>query len=216
VRVDLDEKNISGWLGAGEENVLTRFVNLPGTRGNSKPALEFTQQFGELVAARVPLDRVPPSDYYKFVSIFQRVWEARTDEEIKRASAELGGVLNRTAAVRVIDRPELTVDLTANQPISISATSATVWLLDMLVMALIRHRKELGICEKKGKACRSPFYLKSHGRQRFCPRCADLGRKEKKEQWWSENREQFIKKWRKQRLLKRKQTNTKRKEKREK
>jgi hypothetical protein len=75
-------------------------------------------------------------------------------------------------------------------------------LLDWLVKSLLECRDRLAICKREG--CPHPYYVKTHARQQFCCEdCANTIRQHKKEQWWVKNRERFIKKWRRERKVRR-------------
>jgi len=71
-------------------------------------------------------------------------------------------------------------------------------LLDWLAKWLLDYRDKLAICEREG--CEHPYFVRTHARQRFCSHdCANTVRHEKKERWWAENRDRFLKKCRHER-----------------
>ena len=90
-------------------------------------------------------------------------------------------------------RPAIVVNFESGQ-----VTVKPRTLLDWLAKSLLDYREKLAICERDG--CEHPYFVKPHARQRFCsPDCANSVRQQKKEQWWMENRDRFLKKWRQER-----------------
>jgi hypothetical protein len=140
------------------------------------------------------------------------MWRARSPAQKRAAGTDLERIFARQAPGLYDDGTSNPEDsaraiLSGSHPPGVSfhidftcgqVKIAPQTLLDHLADGLLRFRSDLAVCERKD--CRQLYYLRSHGRQRFCSHsCAKQTRAEKKAQWWAENRERHIKKWRKQR-----------------
>ncbi len=199
-------------IGLGEEEALWKFASLP----IEKAAAEgFCRDWGELYPG------VTPRECLGFVKVFQWAWRATTDDEKESVSQNITAIFERdTSLLRRLPpfkrhqapaksgeiawgglpnlddpgrRPAVVADFTTG-----TVTVKPRTLLDWLAKWLLQYRDSLAICERKG--CTTAYYVKTHPRQRFCtPKCADSARQQKKKQWWAENRERFIQKWRQQR-----------------
>lgn len=191
----MDEKNANAIAALGIENLLTRFVNLPIDPDNSGPAEEYEQQYGGLFPS------LKPQDYFGYVRILQQAWTARTEDELRATGMQLQRIFEREPGLpmrydanEITSRPAVVVDFATGR-----LTLKPRTLLDTLAATVLAYRDKLGHCER-GSDCPHPYFIKSHARQRFCSAsCADTIRKRKKSQWWKDNREEFIQKWRAER-----------------
>ncbi len=212
----MDTKNW-GLIRSGPEAALGKFASLPIEKAAVE---EFQQVYGALYPGLIV------REFQVFVKIFQGAWRATTDDEKKAISQHITAIFERDSiepfkgdwgglptfepgsAKSVALSPVSHQELGRNDPRARPAVVAdfdtgTVTieprtLLDWLAESLLKCRNRLAVCEREG--CTTPYFVKSHARQRFCtPKCADSARQQKKEQWWAENRERFIKKWRQER-----------------
>jgi hypothetical protein len=183
----------------GPEYMLGKFANLPDKQGDSKPAEEFQQQYGELFPG------LSPQDYWIDVFGFRNAWHARTRHQLDVVSEYLTKLLNRslrphvkepqntpTNKLAVLEAvlgrdpryyPALKVDFSDGK----IKSAPSVTLLDWLANALLECRHRLGMCEREG--CATPYFVKTHPRGRYCSEaCFRASRQEKKNQWWKQNR----------------------------
>jgi hypothetical protein len=185
----MDPKNVEA-LTYGAEYMLAKFVNLPDKPGDSKPAEEFRERFGELFPG------IDPENYWVDVSNFRKAWHAKTTLDRARISAYMTNLFNRKLGSHVKPMPRhailsgdpryypaVEVDFSSGQ----IAVSRFATLLDWLAMSLSGCRRKLGICEREG--CTTPYFVKMHSRSRYCSEeCFRQSRLEKKNQWWKNNR----------------------------
>lgn len=196
----MDPKNAEA-ITYGPEYMLAKFANLPDKPGDSEPAKEFCERFGELFPG------LYPEKYWVDVEGFRKAWHARKtfereavgsyltnlfsrnlrhhvksdwDEARERGERYLGGFGILKGDARYY--PALKVDFSSGK---ISVTSAT--LLDWLASSLLECRHRLGICEREG--CSTPYFVKDHPRRRYCSEdCFRQSRQGKKNQWWKDHR----------------------------
>jgi hypothetical protein len=167
---------------------------------------EFIRRFGELAPG------IRPDNFYRFVVGFRFHWKWRQGKngtvrskrypvslslerkgrkerpqiELDDASAWATNILNR----RILSgddlgpNPVLDVDFSTGRVMVKPET-----LLDWLVWSLMECRTRLAICQRKG--CATPFFVKSHPRNRYCsPECSHQEREIKKAKWEKSNRSQ--------------------------
>lgn len=186
----MDQKNIEA-ITYGPEYVLGRFVNLPDTPADSKPAEEFQERFGSLFPG------LRPEDYYVDVKGFRKAWHTKQICERDEVGEYLTNLFNRTLQFHIVPThivsalssrdaryfPAVRVDFSSGRiRLDPSAT-----LLDWLAISLLECRRRLGICERQG--CATPYFVKPHPRARYCSEaCFHQSRVEKKSEWWKRNR----------------------------
>jgi hypothetical protein len=190
----MDLKNVDA-LTYGPEYMLGKFANLPDKPGESKPAEEFFERFGELFPG------LDPGNYWVDVSDFRKAWHAKSSSERNVVGSKLTHIFNRSLRTHVKLRPRtdgfdigilvgdpryypaVTVDFSSGK-VTVSPTGT---LLDWLAYALVECRRRLGICERGG--CTTPYFVKLHPRARYCSEnCFHQSRQQKKAQWWQDNR----------------------------
>ena len=179
----MDPKNAEA-LTYGAEYMLGKFVNLPDKPGDSKPAEEFRERFGELFPG------LDPENYWVDVAEFRRAWHAKSALDRGLISFYMTGLINRILGphVKPVDDPRHFYP-----PVEINFSSGATFisrfatLLDWLANSLLKCRRRLGICEREG--CTTPYFVKMHSRSRYCSEeCFRQSRLEKKNQWWKDNR----------------------------
>jgi hypothetical protein len=194
----MDLKNV-GALTYGPEYMLGKFANLPDKPGDSKPAEEFLERFGELFPG------LDPEKYWVDVADFRNAWHAKSSFEREAVGENLTRLFNRSlrSHVKPLPRnefgffdvgilsgnpdpryfPAMKVDFSSGK-VTVSPTGT---LLDWLACALVECRRRLGICEREG--CTTPYFVKMHPRARYCSEdCFHQSRQRKKTQWWKDNR----------------------------
>ena len=190
----MDAKNLDA-LALGPEWMLARFANL-------RTPLEFLENYGDLHPG------LGPREWLVYVKIFQGAWDAKTRDEKEHISRHITAIFEREETEKVKGllpplkikdpddprlKPAIVVDFESGQ-----ITFKPRTLLDWLAKSLLDCRDKLAICEHEH--CEHPYFVKTHARQRFCSHgCANSVRERKKEQWWAENRDRFLKKWRRER-----------------
>lgn len=181
----------------GPEYMLGKFANLPDKPGDSKPAEEFQEQFGNLYPG------LDPENYWVDVANFREAWHARNAGELEAVGSYLTDVFNRTHR-RHVRSPEeegesgaaravLAGDARYNPAVKVDFSSGKIaldpsaTLLYWLANSLLQCRHRLGICKRQG--CATPYFVKSHPRAKYCSElCFRESRLEKKNQWWKDNR----------------------------
>jgi len=177
------------------EYLLTRFVNIH----TPEQAEQFKKDCGEL------LPGLPVEDYYGYAQIFRQAWTAKKPSEIQSANMFLQHIFEREPGFPTgfgEDNPSFRAAVIVDFGSGVIRVKPR-HLLDFLAQKLIEWKKRLSICERQD--CIHRYFVKTHNRQRFCStECADSIRQTKKKQWWEENRERFVTKWRRERKQARK------------
>jgi hypothetical protein len=190
----MDGKNWEA-VAHGPERILARFANL-------RTPLEFLGKYGDLHPG------LGLREYLIYAQIFRQAWDAKTKAQKEYVSQHITKIFEREEMEEMKGllppletkspdetrlRPAIVADFESGQ-ISIKPRT----LLDWLAKWLLEYRDKLAVCERDG--CEHPYFVKKHARQRFCSSgCANSMREQKKKQWWAENREPFLKKWRQER-----------------
>src|SRR5579884_1192702 len=186
----MDPKNVEA-LTYGAEYMLGKFANLPDKPGDSKPAEEFRERFGELFPG------LDPENYWVDVAEFRAAWHAKSSPgRAMMISLYMTGLINRILGphVKPVDDPRHFYP-----PVEIDFSSGTTFvsrfatLLDWLANSLLKCRRRLGVCEREG--CTTPYFVKMHSRSRYCSEnCFRESRLAKKNRWWKANRGKGVQK----------------------
>ncbi|HZP32378.1 MAG TPA: hypothetical protein VFB23_03360 [Candidatus Acidoferrales bacterium] len=191
----MDAKNAEA-LTYGPEYMLDKFVNLPDEPGDTKPAEEFRERFGELFPG------LDPEHYWIDVAEFRKAWHATSVREkeavgrylsnlfnrrnrphVKQPSAAGFGVLEAVLARDPRYHASIGVDYSSGE----SVLTATATLLDWLASWLLHLRRSLAICKREG--CTARYFVKTHPRTQYCSEsCFRESRLEQKNKWWVRNR----------------------------
>jgi hypothetical protein len=199
----MDAKNMEA-LTFGPERMLPKLANLAKVppRIIAQAVEEFRSSYGELYPAMFV------KEYIICAKVFESAWTAKTPREKEYVNQHIAAFFERENTkevkgllppIEIADpddprrRPALVADFDSGM-----VTIKPRTLLDWLAKSVLEYRHKLAVCERQG--CSHPYFVRIHARQRFCSKeCANSVRKTKKERWWTENKERFIKKWRQER-----------------
>lgn len=205
----MDEKNLAA-LERGPEWMLAKLANITA-KNVQKRASEFYKQYGDLYPGW-GIDHQAEVLYTYYASMFRRAWHAETQADREAVSQLITSIFERDITADKLGLVRATPFEDTNDPESRPAVVADFesgkitikprTLLDWLAKSLLEYRDKLAICERSG--CERPYFVKTHARQRFCSHdCANSARELKKKRWWAENRDRYLKKWRRERKAKR-------------
>jgi hypothetical protein len=201
----MDDKNLEA-LTYGPKWMLERFANLD-TESAPTDVQEFHEKYGDLYPGW-GTDDMARKLYAYYVGGFQFAWGAKNTATRELVSKFITDIFERDMTAEKLrllrvspfddpddpqSRPAVVADFESGK---ITVRPRT--LLDWLAKSLLDYRDRLAICEREN--CEHAYFVKAHPRQRFCSHdCANTVRQEKKERWWAENRDRFLKKWRQER-----------------